>query len=178
MTQSRSPRGFTLLEILLVVLIISIMSVLGVNIINSQSIERVILNQAQQFSADLTFVCEKAVLDNQAFGFEFNLEGYQVLRYQQPQWLLVESQAAPQFNAGITVDLLLDGLSQDLDSVTTAKDEPLPHIICQSDGSFNAFELRFISSEQLSNQATDPESAYYALSPESPWLITGAWHQN
>lgn len=178
MTPCRAPRGFTLLEILLVVLIVSIMSVLGVNIINSQSIERGILSQAQQFSEDLTFVCEKAVLDNQAFGFEFNLQGYQVVRYQQPQWLLIEPQAAPQFNAGITVDLLLDGLSQDLTSVTAAKDEYLPHIICQSDGSFNTFELRFSSTDQLVNQATGAEPAYYALSPDSPWHITGAWYQN
>ncbi len=107
---NHTSKGFTLLEILLVVVIISIMTAVGANIINSQSIERVVLNQAQKFSNDLTFICEKAVLENQAFGLEFHTYGYQVLRYQQPEWLLIESQSAPQINENIVTDLLLDGL--------------------------------------------------------------------
>ena len=176
MNADRSLKGFTLLEILLVVLIVSIMSFIGVNIINSQSIERVILNQAQQFNDDLMYVCEKAVLENQAFGFEFLATGYQVLRYQQSEWLLLETQKVPQFNEAIETELLLDGLSQDISADSSIGDENLPHIICQSDGSFNPFELRFSAEEAAEPNQLD-DKIYYALTSETPWQLKGAWHQ-
>jgi len=173
MAASCKAKGFTLLEIMLVVVIISIMTAVGVNIINSQSIERLIQSQAQQFSDDLSYVCEKAVFENQAFGIQLHVNGYQVLRYQQPQWLRVASQAIPQFNESIVTELLLDGLSQQLEM--TSSDEQLPHIICQSDGSFNAFQLRYSAAAE-SSQSTDAKT-YYALNTQSPWQLDGAWHQ-
>lgn len=175
-----SPRiavkGFTLLEILLVVLIISIMTAVGANLINSQSLERVILNQAQQFNQDLTFVCEKAVFNNQAYGIEFYSNSYQVLRYHQAEWVLVESQAAPRFYEELTTDLLLDGMAQELTAEQASGQQTLPHIICQTDGSFNAFELRFsATSTYVENNESD--TIFYALETTSPWQLTGAWHE-
>jgi len=70
------------------------------------------------------------VLENQAFGIEFYTYGYQVLRYQQPEWLLIESQSEPQINENIVTGLLLDGLSQELQQELASSDEYLPHIIC------------------------------------------------
>lgn len=176
MMRNRFHQGFTLLEILLVVLIVSIMTVVGTNLVNSQSVEREILNQAQKFSDDLTYVCEKAVLENQAYGIEFYANAYQVLRYQQPEWLLVESQKAALINAAIEVNLLLDGLSQDLEQVDTLQAQALPHIICQSDGSFNAFELRFIAVDKRQLSAAE-KPTYYSISTPSPWQLEGVWHQ-
>lgn len=159
--------GFTLLEILLVVLIIGIMTVAGANLINSQSIERVIMNQAKQFETNLHYICEKAVFENQAFGIEWQDSGYQVLRHQQASWLVVEQQATP-LPDGINSALLIDGIPQ----ILAAKAENLPHIICQSDGSFNAFELRLAVSINPINEKT-----YYVLRSTSPWELSGGWHQ-
>ena len=175
MTFSHVSKGFTLLEILLVVLIVSILTAVGVNIINSQSIERHILNQAQQFSDDLKFLCEKAVLENQAFGIEFHSNGYQALRYQQPDWFLLESQILFQVNESLAIDLLLEGLSQNLDEESVPNKTHLPHIICQSDGSFNTFELR-ISAAVQNNESFEAKT-YYAIKPSSPWQLNGAWYQ-
>lgn len=169
-------KGFTLLEILLVVLILSIMTAVGANIINSQSIERIIVNQAQKFNADLQFICEKSVLENQAFGFEVLSTGYQVLRHQQQDWLLLESQVPAEFNDSIHVELLFEGRILDLSHQPSLIDEHLPHIICQSDGSFNAFEIRF-SAATVTVESPDEDSTYYALKSETPWQLIGAWHQ-
>ncbi len=160
--------GFTLLEMLLVVLIVGIMGVAGSNLINSQSIERVIMSHAQQFSANLKFICEKAVFENQAFGIEWQPNGYQVLRYQQPNWLVVEQQQATQFPDGIASEIRLDGYPQ----ILADEADDLPHIICQADGSFNAFEVRFVANNGQTNK-----QAYYALSNTTPWQVTGGWHQ-
>ena len=68
------------------------MTVAGANLINSQSIERVIMNQAKQFETNLQYLCEKAVFEHQAFGIEMQSGGYAVMRYQQASWQLVEQQ--------------------------------------------------------------------------------------
>ncbi len=175
MLYNLTNKGFTLLEILLVVLIIGIMTAVGTNIINSQSFERVILSQAQQFSSDLKFICEKAVLENQAFGIELHVSGYQVLRYQRPNWVLIEQQNQLQDNDGVSIDLLLEGLSQKIQSETDIEAEHLPHIICQSDGSFNAFELRFSAVDELID--SPDMTTYYALKTQSPWQLNGAWYE-
>ncbi len=159
--------GFTLLEILLVVLIIGIMTVAGANLINSQSIERVIMNQAKQFETNLQYICEKAVFENQAFGIEWHESGYQVLRYQQASWLAVEQQAT-QLPEQVDSILLLDGYPQKL----SVEAENIPHIICQTDGSINTFEWRLSVSNNPTNDKT-----HYSLRSSSPWELTGGWHQ-
>ena len=166
-------KGFTLLEILLVVLIISVMTAVGVNVINSQSTERLILNLSQQFADDLKFICEKAIMENQAFGIELHANGYQALRYQQPDW--VAGKASLRVNEHVVNDLLIGGLHQELSPESTLEDEFLPHIVCQADGSFNAFELRFSATEQLSKNSGS--KTYYALKTQSPWQLDGAWYQ-
>lgn len=154
--------GFTLLEMLLVVLIIGILTATGANLLASQSIERQIMDQARTFEADLTYLCERAVLENQAFGIEWQNQGYQALRHQSPEWLPVP--AKPQaWPAGVKADIYLQGRAQLL-----AEDfEDLPHIVCQADGSFNAFELRLAANEE----------AHYFVRSRSPWELAGGWHQ-
>ncbi|GJM05905.1 MAG: hypothetical protein DHS20C09_19010 [marine bacterium B5-7] len=163
--------GFTLIEILLVILIIGIMTAVGANLISSQSIERTILSRAQQFESDLKFICEKAVLENHAYGMEWTEKNYHVLRYQAQSWQLIDNQLNSIIPEAIGIELLINGLAQNL----KAEIENLPHVVCQSDGSFNAFELRF-SDEELRNTPA-AKKTYYALSSTSPWQLKGAWHQ-
>ncbi|WP_223789817.1 prepilin-type N-terminal cleavage/methylation domain-containing protein [Marinicella meishanensis] len=154
--------GFTLLEILLVVLIIGILASAGANLLASQSIERQIMGQAQTFEAELKYLCERAVLENQAFGVEWQAEGYQLLRHQHPEWIPVTAEP-PAWPTGVTAEILTAGRVQAL-----APDfEDLPHIVCQTDGSFNAFELRL---------AANPDQ-HYAIRSQSPWELAGGWHQ-
>ncbi|MCX7554768.1 prepilin-type N-terminal cleavage/methylation domain-containing protein [Marinicella sp. S1101] len=165
MKDSLRTQGFTLLEILLVVLIIGVMTAVGANIINSQSVERTVMNQAKTTEQHLVFLCQKAVFDNQALGIEFNQLGYQIFRYRQPTWQLVENIELPPLSEVVSVELLLDGLSQDL----PVEPEGLPQIVCQTDGSWNGFELRFYANNQ--QQTTD----YFVLSTTSPWQLTSTW---
>ncbi len=175
MKSRTSTKGFTLLEILLVVLIISIMTALGSNLINSQSVDRLVMNQAQKFSDDLTFICEKAVLENQTYGLELFENGYQALQFQQTDWVLIESPISPIIKEGVGMELILGGLSENLALEISSEELHDPHIICQTDGSFNAFELRFNVSNDLSESKND--NAYYAISTQTPWQLKGAWYQ-
>ena len=156
-------QGFTLLEILLVVVIIGIMTTAGVNLVNSQSLERVIINQAKAFEQNLKFLCEKSVFENQAIGVELNQFGYQAYRYQRQIWQLIEKEAIPEFNNEIEFSLLLDGITQKI----TVEGDGLPQIVCQADGTFNGFELRFVAGG---------DGSYYALTASTPWTLTAQWH--
>ena len=166
----KSQSAFTLLEILLVVLIIGIMTVAGANLINSQSIERIIVNHAKQFESDLTFICEKSVLENQSYGIEWLEQGYQVLRYQQPEWMRVETQVQGTLTDGVQAEIRLDGYPQ----LIADEAENLPHIVCQSDGSFNGFEVRFFAAQDSNSSG---KQDHYALSSKTPWELVGAWHE-
>lgn len=156
-------QGFTLLEILLVVVIVGIMTVAGVSVINSQSIERVIMNQAKAFEQNLNFLCEKAVFENQAIGIALSQLGYQAYRYQRQSWQNIEVDELPQFNSEIRMDLIIDGLTQRL----SEEGEGLPQIVCQADGSVNAFELRFA--------ALGDDVNYFALNTSTPWVLDAEW---
>lgn len=158
-------QGFTLLEILLVVLIIGIMTVVGANVISSQSPERSIMNAAAAFQAELTYMCDLSVLENRAHGVEWTESGRQWLSYQSGDWVIKEQPV----NTGETVpylqQILLDGVEQILEPEV----EELPHVICQSDGSFNPFELRWIP--------LNDEKVYYSMKSVTPWQISGAWFE-
>lgn len=155
-------QGFTLLEILLVVIIVGIMAATGVNLINSQSIERVIMSQAKAFEQNLTFLCEKSVFENQAIGIELSQFKYQAYRYQRQVWQLIESDDIPELNTEIEVNLLIDGVAQKL----TVEGDGSPQIVCQADGAVNAFELRF---------AARGDENYYAINASTPWALTAQW---
>jgi type II secretion system protein H len=158
----RQVTGFTLLEMLLVVLIIGILTATGANLLASQSIERQIMDQARIFEADITYLCERAVLENQAFGIEWQNQGYQALRHQNTEWIPLDS-IPPSWPAGVLAEIQLQGRMQ----VLAKTYEDLPHIVCQRDGSFNAFEVRLAANDQ----------SHYFVRSRSPWELTGGWHQ-
>ncbi|MCB1582351.1 MAG: hypothetical protein R3E90_03095 [Marinicella sp.] len=155
--------GFTLLEILLVVLIIGIMTVVGANVINSQSPERNIMDAAAQFQTELQYMCDLSVLENRAHGLEWTDSGRFWLTHHAGDWVLTQNNQVADPSL-FKQQILLDGLIQRLES----EPEELPHIICQTDGSHNAFEVRWLLAEEA-------DGGYYALKSETPWQLSGAW---
>ena len=163
-TSKAKTRGFTLLEVLLVVVIVAIMSVVSVNLINNQSYERQVMGHAAAIEAELKYLCDKAVFENRAYGIEWITDSHNVLKYQLGDWVVQPAKnnqyaQKPQFN----LQVLLNGVVQ----VLPDEIEELPHVICQADGTMNPFELRWLSLEQT--------GAHYSLKTETPWQLTGAW---
>lgn len=156
-------KGFTLLEMLLVVLIVGIMTVVGANVINSQSPERNIMDAAARFEAELQYLCDLSVLENRAHGLEWTESGRYWLTHHSGDWLLSEQSPAEE-TLPFKQEILLDGLVQMLEPEV----EELPHVVCQTDGSFNAFEVRWLLDDSA-------DATYYALKSETPWQLSGAW---
>jgi len=153
------------MEVLLVIEIISIMAAVGVGLINSQSGERQLQQKAQQWQQMLTYLCQQSMMNNRAYGVELSQLSAQVMVFEQPEWRVLNqwSQALP------TEDLIwqieLAGRSMPL----SAEFDTLPHLVCYSDGQINPFTLQL----QLSQL---PEISY-EISAETPWEITGRWHE-
>ena len=140
------------------------MSVVAVNLINSQSYERQVMNQAAEIEAELKYLCDKAVFANRAYGIEWTTDSHNVLKYQMGDWVVQQASTNQnEQNSQFYVQVLLNGLTQKLPKEA----EELPHVICQSDGTMNPFELRWLPMEQ--------NGAYYSLKTETPWQVTGAW---
>lgn len=153
--------GFTLIEILLVVVIIGIMSIMGINIISSQSNERQIMNDATMLEAKIKYICDLSILENRAHGIEWTENGLQVLKHQAGDWVVLDAD-----DSGFEMDrqILLNGLVQTLEEEI----EELPHVICQPDGSFNAFEVKWPA-------GVNKTALYYSLRSETPYQLVGTW---
>ncbi len=154
--------GFTLIELLLVVVIVGIMSYMGINIINSQSIERKIINEAAILEAQIKFICDASILENRAHGIEWIEGSIQLLKHQAGDWVPLAMEP-PIFDTEQVV--FLNGLQQVLETET----EELPHVICQTDGSFNAFEVQWPIVGSSENKP------HYSLKTESPYQLAGSW---
>jgi len=153
------------MEMLLVMVIIGIMAAVGVGLVNSQSSERQLQQKAQQWQQMLTYLCQQAVLNNRAYGVELTQVSAQVMVFEQPEWRVLSqwTQALPTEN--LTWQINLAGRPMPL----STEFEALPHLVCYSDGQINAFSLQL----QLSQLA----GVTYELSAETPWTITGRWHE-
>jgi type II secretion system protein H len=156
--------GFTLIEILLVVLIIGIITVLGANAINSQSPERAIMSSAAKVEAKLKYICDLSVLENRPHGIEWVESGHQILKYQSGDWVIHETVVATG-QTPFKPKVLLNGIEQILEPEV----EEMPHVICQTDGSFNPFEIRWATTNE------NDDMPYYSLKSTSPWQLHGAW---
>jgi general secretion pathway protein H len=164
-SKNRQPAGFTLIEVLLVIVIIGIMAAVGVGLVNSQSSERKLQQKAQQWQHMLTYLCQQAVLNNRAYGVELSQLSAQVMVFEQPEWRVLSqwSQTLPTENLSWQLDLAGRPipLSPEFDA--------LPHLVCYSDGQINPFRMQL--------QLTQQPNVAYQISAETPWQITGRWHE-
>jgi len=156
--------GFTLVETLLVVVIVGIMSVMGVSLINSQSIERQILNEAALLEAKINYICDLSILENRAHGIEWTQDATWVLKHQAGDWVLLDLNDT---ELKVSQQIILNGLVQTL----AAEPEELPHLICQTDGSFNAFEVKW----PVANE--NNRTLFYSLKSETPYQLVGQWFE-
>lgn len=153
------------MEVLLVVVIIGIMAAVGVGLVNSQSSERQLQQQAQQWQQMLSYLCQQSVLNNRAYGIELSQNTAQVLVFEQPHWqpMVQLTEALPIENLSWQVQL--EGRSMPLAAELTA----LPHLVCYSDGQINPFTLQLRLSQL-------PDISYEIMA-ETPWQLTGQWHE-
>jgi len=158
-------QGFTLIEILVVVVIISILTVMGVQMLNSGSVERNLQQHGRILQSALKYACDQATLQNRPYGLKLTTNAYLFSEFANQNWLDLDSQVT------LTMQELTDGSFFSLkidDSSVVLKDEELdaPQIICDAAGQLSNFEILISDNSQKHN---------YQLKTVDFWHIEGRW---
>lgn len=136
-----SPKGFTLIEILVVILIVGITLSFALLAFGDFGEKRRIIVAAEQFNAYVQLVQQQAILETSTLGIELNKNGYQIRQ------LSTSGKWIPMSSRGIFHDQHFPkGLIFHLRHHTTKRG--MPEIIINSSGDMTDFILDFGSSKQ------------------------------
>jgi len=163
-----SRRGFTLLEVLLVIVLIGILASVVVLNFNRDSVEEQVNREAARFQQVFQFIAETAQLRQQEWGLVVNEQSYAFVYFSDNGWQWAQlPQAAQehQLPEQVRLQLELEGLpgaeqnllseleweqeEQTAFSETTNPElPPLPKVFMLSSGEISPFRLSFLSKEQ------------------------------
>lgn len=138
-------RGFTLVEILVVVVIVAVLAV-AATIAISGSAERSVSNEAERFQARLAQACEQAELVGREIGLTVAADGYGFSRLDGTQWHAFDRDDVlreRRWPAAVHGALRRDGHA--LDAAATPTD--VPQVVCFSSGELTPFELSLATSD-------------------------------
>lgn len=147
-------RGFTLLELLVVIVIISILFTFTTLAIRGTSPEELIQTEAQRLDRLLQLALEEATLKGQEYGLEFSPTSYRFLLYVENSWLpleqdkLLHERELPEymeFELEIEqIDVLIEEDSGDSDNPQD-RDAPRPQVFLLSSGEITPeFSVRLV----------------------------------
>jgi general secretion pathway protein H len=144
--RSHRARGFTLLEILVVVVIIGVMATLAVLSIGSRSLDDRMAIEARRLQELVTLAADEAVMQGQELGFIQTREGYAFLILKDQRWIPLED-AGPlrprEISEPFYLQLQIDGrpakpVKADTDK---EKEEIKPQVMLLSSGDATEFVL-------------------------------------
>lgn len=132
-------RGFTLIEILVVVVILAVMASVLTLAVNGVGGERRLAAQSEQMQALLGYACEQAELTDQTIGISIDTAGYRFSQLRGPDWFALPS-------AELRERKWLDGtttaFSRDGQPIRIADKYPdKPQIACFASGELTPFRL-------------------------------------
>jgi len=113
MTTRLPPRGFTLVEVLLVILLIGMLAVSVVISFSGDSRDQRLSKETEQLQQLIQLASETAMLKQQELGLFINAEGYRFMLFKDDKWHSISQPKAlrpRQFPAGFAVELELEGL--------------------------------------------------------------------
>lgn len=148
-TAASPARGFTLIEILVVVLIISIVSAIAVMSLRDTRGDTQIKEEARRIATLMKLASDEAAMQGRDLGVRFRPESYEFLLYERDlqDWVtldydkLLRERQVPE---GIVLTLKLEDVDVELPLVEDDEREP-PQVLILSSGETTPFELEIES---------------------------------
>ena len=140
----KAPRGFTLLEVLVVVVIIGVMATVAVMSIGNRSLDDRLALEARRLQELLTLAADEAVLQGVELGFVQTPEGYEFLQLKDGRWLPIEDAGPLRARAlaePFYLSLQVDGRAVAPSRTDDGKVELKPQVVLLSSGDATEFIL-------------------------------------
>lgn len=135
-------RGFTLLEVLVVVFIIGLLAGLAVLSVDDRAADDRLQQEAQRLDALLETAAEEAVLFGVELGLEITRDGYRFLRLDADGWTPITAQDSPLRPRALDENTTLRLIRADGEEIGDEDgDAPRPDVLFLSSGEITPFEL-------------------------------------
>ena len=139
MSRNYDGRGFSLIEILVVMVIIAVLAAVVSLTIANASGERVLAREAERAQAVITYVCERAELSGRDIGLSFARSGYRFSHMEENVWLPYRDE---ELRPRHWPENLSATLSRDSVHVDLANEFPdKPQLLCYASGELTPFRI-------------------------------------
>jgi general secretion pathway protein H len=135
-------RGFTLLEVMVVIVIIGIIVSQITISFSGQSPEEILKTEARRFASLAQLASEEALLSNALIGIAVDHDGYQFLRRQKDKW---QASTESVFRKRSLPDEVRIALDSDYHPAEKEEEKLAPSILILPSGEITPFHITFIS---------------------------------
>ena len=150
-TNNARQRGFTLIEILVVMLIAGILTAAALLSVRGGGEERLAREEIQRLDRLVALASDEAVYRRLELGLEFRREGYRFLVWNEETWAPLPSPGplrAHRWPEALTASLTVEAKPTSLPA-SFAAEEPVPQVVFLSSGEVSAFQLDLTAANGL-----------------------------
>ena len=143
---ARSARGFTLLELMIVVFVIGLVTAGVVISFSGGRRDEQLERESERLDALFDYVREQAELQTRDYGFRINTRGYSFVVFDvlASQWRPAEEDDALRerpFPEGIETEVVVEGRRVVLETKKKDVEDFMPHVMIFSNGDISSFEV-------------------------------------